>query len=336
MQWIGCLLVVLSLIVGFSPSSVAAACDDLEAAKRATYGFRPSRLTQDAREAKIPILDAFWARVKARGSGGATCLRAMITADSSDGYFALNAASLLASLDQSPTSLAVVELGLARTDLDEVDVAQYVRLVLGLIHAGRDIEKLAEKYLRHPKVDTRIARHGGMLLDRDGGGIIMYGSLSSAVGDRYLSAALALPEPYARATAAKLLAVSLSEPALKALSAFPWRSLTKPDQDLIEHFISRRSSPVTTSATKSRRDVLAAVARIPNYGPDFDGFASDKGLVASAVRILEARDLEALRDARRRAITGVSDEALGEYFAITAIIGGVINRLDLYRDLRLP
>jgi len=260
----------------------------------------------------------------------------MVTADSSDGYFALNAASLLASLDQSPASLAAIELGLARTDLDEVDVAQYVRLVLGLIHARRDVEKLAEKYLRHPKVDTRVARHGGMLLDRDGVSIIMYGSLPSTMGDRYLSAALALPEPYARATAAKLLAISLSEPALKALNAFPWRSLAKRDQELIEHFISRRSVPPTAPATKSRRDVLVALARIPNYGPDFDGFASDKDLTLTAVHTLEARDLEALRDARRRSITGVSDEALAEYFAITAIIGAVSNRLDLYRDLRLP
>jgi len=335
MGWIGCSVAVLGITLEFALSA-AATCDDLEAAKRATYGFRPSQLSQEARQAKIPDLDAFWARVKARGPDGVTCLRAMMAADSSDGYFALNAASLLASLDRSPASLAVVELGLARTNLDEVDVAQYVRLVVRLIHAGRDIEKLAEKYLRHPNVDTRVAQHGGMLLDRDGGGIIMYGSLSPAVGDRYLAAALTLPEPYARATAAKLLAISLSEPALKALKAFPWRRLASQDRDIIEHFIRRQRSPTTGSATKSRQDVLIALARIPNYGPDFGGFASEEDLTASAVRSLEAGDLDALRDARRRSITGVSDEALAEYFAITEIIGGVINRLDLYRNLRLP
>jgi hypothetical protein len=58
--------------------------------------------------------------------------------------------------------------------------------------------------------------------------------------------------------------------------------------------------------------------------------------VAGGVRSLQARDLGSLRDARRRSITGVSDEALGEYFAITEVIVGVINRLDLYRNLRRP
>ena len=51
---------------------------------------------------------------------------------------------------------------------------------------------------------------------------------------------------------------------------------------------------------------------------------------------LEAGDLESLREARRRSITGVSDEALAEYFAITRVMLGWVNRLDLYRDLRKP
>jgi len=327
---------VLGLALAFGVSSAAATCDDLEAAKRTTYGFRPSQLSPEGREAKIRPLDAFWERVKARGPEGLACLRAMITADASDGYFAFDAASLLASLDQSPSSLAVVEVGLARTDLDEIDIAAYIRMVVGLIHAHHDVEKLAQKYLRHPKVDTQIAQHGGMLLDRDGGGIIIYGSLPQPTADRYLAAALRLPEPYARATAAKLLAVSLSEPALRALKTFQWMSLGAQDRQLIEHFVTRRPSMVSGSGTKSRQEVLDALARIPGYGGDFWGFASNEELLASGILRLEAGDLDILRDARRRSITGISDEALGEYFAISAVMVGVINRLDLYHDLREP
>jgi hypothetical protein len=329
-------LTALAVVLLFAASTDAATCDDLEAAKRATYGFRPSQLSPQEQDAKIRTLDAFWDRVKARGPEGLFCLREMITADTSDGYFAFTAASLLASLDRSPSSLSVVELGLARADLDEIDVAAYVRMVVGMIHARRDVEKLAQKYLRHPKVDTRIAQHGGMLLDRDGGGVIIYGSLPPATADRYLETALLLPEPYARATAAKLLALSLSEPALKALKAYPLTSLKPDERQLIEHFVKRRPPPALGSGTKSRQDVLAALRRIPKYGTDFWGFASDKDLVASAMLRLEAGDLDTLRAARRRSITGISDEALGEFFALSSVLVAVINRLDLYSDLRRP
>jgi hypothetical protein len=324
----------MGFVLALAAPVVGANCDDLEAAKRTTYGFRPSQLSPQDKEAKIGPLDAFWASVRARGPDGVACLRSMIIADSSDGFFAFDAASLLASLDQSPNNLAVVELGLTRTNLDDIDVAAYVRMVVALIHAHRDVEKLGQKYLRHPKVETRIAQHGGMLLDRDGGGIIIYGSLPSATADRYLTAALHLSEPYARATAAKLLALSLTEPALRTLKTFPWGSLPREDRQIIEHFVKRRPPTVVGSGAKSRQDVLAALARIPKYGANFSGFASDEELVASGIRSLEARDLDSLRDARRRSITGISDEALGEYFAITEVIVGVVNRLDLYRNLR--
>ncbi|HEU5263769.1 MAG TPA: hypothetical protein VFU34_03970 [Gaiellaceae bacterium] len=82
--------------------------------------------------------------------------------------------------------------------------------------------------------------------------------------------------------------------------------------------------------------MLAALTRIPKYDTDFWGFASDKELMASGISRLEAGNLKILRDARRRSITGISDDALAEYFALTEVLVGVINRLDLYRDLRRP
>jgi len=35
---------------------------------------------------------------------------------------------------------------------------------------------------------------------------------------------------------------------------------------------------------------------------------------------LEAGDLDTLRAARRRSITGISDEALGEFFALSSVL----------------
>lgn len=62
--------------------------------------------------------------------------------------------------------------------------------------------------------------------------------------------------------------------------------------------------------------------------------AADDDFEASAVATLSEQDVPVVREARRRSIRGVSDEVLYEYLALTRILRGVINRLDLYKDLR--
>ncbi len=66
----------------------------------------------------------------------------------------------------------------------------------------------------------------------------------------------------------------------------------------------------------------------------FFGISGAKRFEESAIQALTADDLNELRVDRRRSITGASDEALYEYFAYTRIILGVINRFDLYKELR--
>ena len=54
----------------------------------------------------------------------------------------------------------------------------------------------------------------------------------------------------------------------------------------------------------------------------------------SAIVTMTGDELSVVREARRKAVVGVSDETLYEYFANTRIILGLINRLDLYREFR--
>ena len=85
---------------------------------------------------------------------------------------------------------------------------------------------------------------------------------------------------------------------------------------------------------KSRAEVLKTLNRIPNFGGDFWGVAGDKELAQSAIALLQEEDLPVLREARRKSIYGLSDEALHEYFALSRVLLGVINRLDLYKEAR--
>lgn len=75
------------------------------------------------------------------------------------------------------------------------------------------------------------------------------------------------------------------------------------------------------------------MCRIEEGEPDM-GIAGHKRFEESAIATLTADDVPEIREARRKAVHGVSDETLYEYFACTRIILGVINRLDLYREYR--
>ena len=79
----------------------------------------------------------------------------------------------------------------------------------------------------------------------------------------------------------------------------------------------------------------AAVNQKVQESPPFFGVAGADRFIESAEANLTEADLPMLREARRRAIQSISDEALGEYFAYSHIIRGVINRLDLYREYRV-
>jgi hypothetical protein len=83
------------------------------------------------------------------------------------------------------------------------------------------------------------------------------------------------------------------------------------------------------------QDLEAAVTKKVEESPPFFGVSGKKRFIESAIASLNEQDLPAIREARRKSIQGISDEAFGEYFAYSQIIKGVINRLDLYKEYRV-
>jgi hypothetical protein len=83
------------------------------------------------------------------------------------------------------------------------------------------------------------------------------------------------------------------------------------------------------------QEMEAAVTKKVQESPPFFGVSGADRFIESAIANLTEADLPAVRDARRRSIQGISDEVLGEYFAYSHIIRGVIDRLDLYKEYRV-
>ncbi len=353
-------------------------CAAINAAKAKTYGFVPGKLTPKERQAKSVQMDSFWRLAGTDKPTGVQCLRALLNGEKRDGFFLFDGASLLYSLDQSPESAKVVVASLERADMAEVEPSGYLRLLLGLSNAGVDIGPLAARYLQYPTVKTFIPQHA-MDLDRDMGGILLYGSMAPEQEDSYLIAALADKEAYARSTAALLLALNMTEASLKALSTFSGLAeLPEDSRKLVQSYRMYEPYKAPASPAKfSREEVLAYIAQFPHNkaefraamerqeayekqhpelkvneklrdqeleaavtkkvqeSPPFFGVSGADRFIESAIANLNEGDLPTIREARRRSITGISDEVLGEYFAYSHIIRGVVDRLDLYKEYRV-
>lgn len=353
-------------------------CAPINASKAKTYGFLPSKLTPKERQAKSLQMDAFWHLAGDDKATGAQCMRELLNAEKQDGFFLFDGASLLYSFDQSSESAKVVVASLERANMAEIEPSGYLRLLLRLSNDGVDIGSLASRYLQYPKVKTFIPQHA-MELDRDMGGLLLYGSMAPDQEDSYLIAALGDKEAYARSTAALLLALNMTEASLKALSTFPGLSdLPEDSRKVVQSYRTYAAyQPPSAAAKFSREEVLAYIAHLPHSekefraamqrqeayekqhpelnikeklsdqdleaavnrkvqeSPPFFGVSGADRFIESAIANLNEGDLPTIREARQKSISGISDEVLGEYFAYSHIIKGIVNRLDLYREYRV-
>ncbi len=353
-------------------------CAAINASKTKTYGFLPNKLTAKERQAKSLQMDAFWHLAEADKAAGAQCVRGLLNGEKQDGFFLFDGASLLYSLDPSPESAKVAVASLERANMAEIEPSGYLRLLLRMSSDGVDIGPLAARYLRYPTVKTFIPQHA-MDLDRDMGGLLLYGSMAPGQEDSYLIAALGDKEAYARSTAALLLALNMTEASLRALSTFPGLAdLPEDSRKVVQSYRTYAAyQPPAVPARFSREEVLSFIAQLPHSekefreamqrqdayekqhpelnvkeklsdqeleaavnnkvqeSPPFFGVSGADRFIESAIANLNEADLPAIREARRKSITGISDEVLGEYFAYSRIIKGMVNRLDLYREYRV-
>lgn len=364
-----CLALLLAL-----PVQAGDDCGEIRTAKEKTYGFRPLELNGDAREAKSKQMDAFWEMVKQQESPGVACLASLLKEERNDGFFLFDGASLLFSLDPSEKQWTVIVDSVQRSDLSQIDMGGYVHFLVRLGKAGADIGGLARLYLEREKVDAYLAAHS-MKLERWMGALFIYGSMPAELSGRHLREALQSQSPEASGIAAVLLALNADEVAFRALHEFtgfealpaqhrdrakalrtyaPYQPPSSPlkftreqvleylgqiahtREDLDRAFEREMEWEEKSPELKALRDSNSKdyFQRKTEESPPFTSLSGHVRFLESAIATLTEADLAAVREARRKAVA-VSDEAIYEFFAYSAILQGVVNRLDLYRDYRL-
>jgi len=337
--------ILLSLLLAAAAAAQERGCAELQALKKETYGFQPTKLTEQQRTAKEEQIERFRKLAVSQRERGVRCLREMLRSERRDSFFLFDGASLLLNLDDSQPSLVAVSDAVQRSDLGEINSANYVELVLELAQHGVDTGTLAEKYLRYPEVDGYIPERS-LAVDRVTGATFLYGSMSADRADKYLVPLLAAKQAHVRGTAALELALNMTQDSFRALTGLSGiDDLPEYAQKEVVEVLAYHAPPDNVIPTYSREQVLARLQTLPRSAEQLEaelkkddpvvGIAGDEPFIRSAIATLTAVDLETVREARRAALISVSEESLNEYATYTEVILGVINRRDLYRQYRV-
>jgi hypothetical protein len=260
----------IPLLVFVSPlaSHGQATCSAVRDAEQKTYGFRPSKLSDEEREQKSAAMDSFWNLVKRSGPARSACFESLLEKQD-DGFAAFDEGSLLRSLDHSTQSATIVAHAIARADLADVVAADYIRLALGLAREGVDIEPIAHNYL-NSGADARqyLARHGGYRLDRTAGAILLYGALPTDKIDDALSKEVKSDSAETRNSAAMVWSLNLTERSFKGLAALgTMAGFSDEARRAVRHVLTPFEVRVTTPKY-TREQMLAKIAKFPEVEMD--------------------------------------------------------------------
>ena len=313
-------------------SAPPSACAEFARAVAATYGFKPSRLKNEAEsEARSAAMDRFWETVKGRQKEMLPCLRAALKDPQTDPWFRFDGSNLLVSLDPSPESKAEQVRLYTEVDLADVNFYYWVPTLARLGAEGFDVSEAGARWLALPSPEYYLPTHGAFKVDKFLGAIFLYGSMDEARATPALLKLAADSAHPGRDVAVSLLLMQATPEALRGLRETVLPSLPAAQGAWLRQqldnprTISPREKPKTSreqflkafgEAAAGRWDpFLALVSEVP------DG---EKDVVAT----LKAEDVPLVRRVRRQMIARGNQHAAKYYVSFTQILTTLILRTE--------
>jgi len=300
------------------------------------YGFHPAKLSDAERKAKSAAMDSYWSLVKRAGPAGADCLRDLLQKQT-DGFAVFDEGALLYSLSNSAESRDVVAQAIAKTDMVDVQPADYVRLALRLAHDGADIEPVAHNYLNATNdVTAYLPAHGGFKLNRAAGALLLYGIMPTEKIDDALSKEVTSGSAETRNAAALVWSMNMTERSFKGLAVLgDMKEFSSETRGQVRSVLIPYEVQVTPPKY-TREQMLVKIAKFPDFDmdPSEDFERENKALDNSVYATLTEADVATLRESRRTFIIGVSNEAVEGYSEMSRVLLHLINKLHLYEQFR--
>jgi hypothetical protein len=304
-------------------------CDSFQALIKSTYNFRPSKISDAEREAKVAAMDKVWSSAKANPKEMQPCLRAALERPDADQWFRFDGSSLLVELDPSPEAKALQVRIYVGTDLDDVSLQVWVETLARRGAEGFDVSEAGNRWLTYPNAHYFLPRHGIYEVKTFEGALFIYGSMDEAQTTPALLKIIGQANHPGREHALRILMSQATLESLRALKQIDAAAFSEKAQKSIQALLNNpdllkpRIKPKTT-----REDFLKAFQEIVNGNWDeFIRLVSEvpdgeKDVVA----VLKAEDIPLVRKVRRLVIANANPHAIEFYESFTAILMTMISR----------
>ncbi|MES2574838.1 MAG: hypothetical protein V4572_07835 [Bacteroidota bacterium] len=312
-------LFILTILFTSSISFSQTTCDSLLLLKKKVYGFKPSELTDTLKSLKNKDLDLFWKTARNNPKEATPCLKTLIENETGDSYFCFDASSLLVRLDSTNTYLPTVIKGLNKCELKDLQLSSFLEICYYLSYKKQDITELATKLISVPDAKIFLSRHF-ITLDAIDASIFLFNDMPTETAEKTLIAAISNGNATAKHNAAVVLNLLSTDTGDQFLNSLIEKK--ELDDATIQYIMKdRKRFIIKPKGSKSRSKILEYLNDVPyNFEKEFFGFAGNGKLIGSACKQLTKQDIEKIRIARKKSTPGLSDEALHEYFALTAIL----------------
>lgn len=307
-------------------------CAQFNGVLKATYNFKPSKLTEARRDAKSAEMDKFWAMVKANRGVLLPCLTAALESPDADQWFRFDGSNLLVSLDPSSRSKALQVAGHTQVDLNDVNLQIWVSTLAQRGVEGFNISDAATRWLHHPNAGYIIPLHGLFEVKHLEGAMFLFGSMDESQATPALLKIVEQSKGQTREYAVWILMSQATPESLRALKQMDTSSLSGATRNGLRKLLTNperfkpRAIPKTTRAEfltafqrlvdGDWRDFMRLVSEVP------DG---EKDVVA----VLKPEDVPLVRKVRRKFIANSNQHALDYYTSFTQILMTMIWKPEL-------
>ena len=322
------MLALIVFVLASSFGSLEDPCTGLQQQINKTYGFRPSRLTEEQKTAKSALMDEFWKRVKAAPKELGPCLKTALEMPNADGWFKIDGSGLLVEIDPSHDSKELKARLWCAGDLDDVDLRLWMQTLASLGNEGFDVSEAGRRWLAEKDPSFAVPEHA-MQVARRGGAVFLFGSMDEALATPALEKLASDPKVPHRDLALDLLSRQATPDALRALKRIDLSTYPKKTRDGVTPLLGR--PPLVTkrsgSGNVTRASLLAAFkAYLAGDGKPLDKTMelaqgkSNEHWPGQVSGSLLDEDVPLLRQVRRKRATVFSDEALEDYETYTHIL----------------
>jgi hypothetical protein len=321
-----CILTVTLLIMTLPLIAVAQekeSCVTFQALIKRTYYFKPSKLSDSERDAKVVAMDKVWDMAKASPKELLPCLRAAIENPGADQWFRFDGSNLLVELDPSPESKAIQVRNYTNVDLADVHPQVWVETLAQRGAEGLDVSEAGNRWLTNPNAQYFLPRHGTFEVKAFHGALFIYGSMDESQATPALLKIVSQANHPGREHALWILMNQATPESLRVLKQIDASGFSAKAQNSLRvllnkpELIAPRAKPKT-----SRGEFLKAFQGIARG--DWDTFFRLVSQVPDGekdvVAVLKPEDVPLVRKVRRLVIAQANPHAIEFYNSFTGIL----------------